>query len=148
MLYLVSCSLNNKPIKMAKSIQLKNSNNENIYPYSLLKEFVLYSSGGTSGNIILKDSIQKYKYIDIHYIADGIRFSTKVCVDNSGFKFSINTNYTGTNNYHYIYNSTYEVNDKKITFLNARNDFIDLNNNVASFGTKAYINIYKVIGYK
>lgn len=133
---------------MSKSIQLKNNNGENIYPYALLKEFVLYSSGGTSGNITLKDSIQNYKYIDIHYIADNIRSSTKVYADNNEFNFSININYTGTDNYHYIYNSTYKINDKEITFLNARNDFIDLNNNVASHGAKAYISIYKVIGYK
>lgn len=133
---------------MAKSIQLKNSNNENIYPYALLKEFVLYTSGGNAGNITLNDNVHNYKYIEVHYICDGIRNSKKIAVSSTEFKFSIDNIFVGSNNFIYLYSSTYKVNNATITFLNARNDFINTNSEVHSYGTNAYVNIYKVVGYK
>ncbi len=53
---------------MSKSIQLKNVNNENIYPYALLKEFILYdNSTGSNETITLSDTVNNYRYIEIFY---------------------------------------------------------------------------------
>lgn len=62
---------------MAKSIQMKDINNENIYPYALLKEFVLYdNSSGSNETITLSDTVNNYKYIEIFYAYGGNYYSS------------------------------------------------------------------------
>lgn len=64
---------------MSKSIQLKDRNNENMYPYALLKEFVLYdNTSGSNGGVTLSDNVTNYKYIEIFFKWDNTYKSIKI----------------------------------------------------------------------
>lgn len=134
---------------MAKSIQLKDSSNENIYPYALLKEFVLYDNvNGTTGNIVLSDTSNNYKYIEVLYGADSRYNSLKLYKPNNK-KFSTFISYVSDdrNSFMYQYSTECIVIDNKINQTYARNNYV-YNNTNGNYGSNKYVKIYRVIGYK
>lgn len=104
----------------------------------------LYSSGGTAGDITLSETKDNFEFIEVWYHADQqhriIRFPANV------IKFSVPLEYVNENSFHLLFCSTYGISENQISFLNAKNDYISNENVVASYGTSAYINIYKVFG--
>lgn len=109
---------------------------------------VLYESSGKDDSFTLTKSATGYKYIEVFYTSDGIYQSAKFDYQ-PDVKFSTTNIFTnGESNIEYIYNTTWKINGDKITRIATRNNFLTPDNNVGSFGSSAYILIYKVVGYK
>lgn len=113
-----------------------------------LKGEVLYSSGGVAESFTLTKSATGYKYIEVFYTSDEIYQSVKFEYE-ADRKFSTTNIYTSDeNSREYIYNSTWKINASQITRISTRNNFLNPDNTVGSYGSNPYILIYKVIGYK
>lgn len=113
-----------------------------------LKGEVLYSSGGVADSFTLNKSATGYKYIEVFYTGDGICQSVKFEYE-ADRKFSTTSIYTSDeNSKEYIYNSTWKINANQITRISTRNNFLNPDNTVGSYGSNPYVQIYKVIGYK
>ena len=113
-----------------------------------LKGEVIYSSGGVADSLTLNKSATGYKYIEVFYTSDGIYQSVKFEYE-ADRKFSTTNIYTSDeNSREYIYNSTWKINANQITRISTRNNFLNPDNTVGSYGNNPYILIYKVIGYK
>lgn len=113
-----------------------------------LKGEVLYSSGGVADSFTLTKSATGYKYIEVFYTSDEIYQSVKFEYE-ADRKFSTTNIYTSDeNSREYIYNSTWKINANQITRISTRNNFLNPDNTVGSYGSNPYILIYKVIGYK
>ena len=113
-----------------------------------LKGEVLYESGGVADSFTLNKSATGYKYIEVFYTSDEIYQSVKFEYE-ADRKFSTTNIYTSDeNSREYIYNSTWKINANQITRISTRNNFLNPDNTVGSYGNNPYILIYKVIGYK
>lgn len=113
-----------------------------------LKGDILYSSGGSKDSFNLTISAEGYKYVEIFFFADGVHQSVKYAYSSSR-KFSTLISYTEEENHrHYIYVSTWNINKTAVTRVSSRNNYINSDSTVASFGSNAYVSIYLVIGYK
>lgn len=112
-----------------------------------LKGEVLYESGGSNDTFTLTKSASGYKYIEVFYSSDGIYQSVRFdyLADR---KFSTTNIFSNSNGIEYIYNSTWKINANQITRISTRNNFLNSDNTVGSYGSNPYILIYKVIGYK
>ena len=132
---------------MSKSIQLKNSNNEIIYPYALLKEFVLYDDPkGSVNNITLSDNVSNYKYIDIFYKNnDNLYSSVKVYSPNDK-KVCLTCN-NPTSDFIYWKNKVVSVKDNTINNYSYNQDWASNNSNVGHQNAN-FIGIVRVVGYK
>lgn len=128
---------------MAKIIQLKNSNNEKIYPYACLKEFILYNdSTGTNGNITLSDNVSNYKYIEIFYRDNSNHYSNVKVYQANGKRISLLTVYPNST-YHFWFNGALKnINENKITSQDA--SAMDVNSLYANNN----IYITRIVGYK
>lgn len=102
---------------------------------------------GEAGSFELTKSAEGYEIIEVFYGSDNVFQSTR-------FNYVADRKFTTTNihcnesGFMYIYNSTWQINGKQITITGIRNNFISNENEVHSYGSNAYIKIYKVIGYK
>ena len=113
-----------------------------------LKGEVLYYSGGVADSFTLNKPATGYKYIEVFYTSDGIYQSLKFEYE-ADRKFSTTNIYTSDeNSREYIYNSTWKINANQITRISTRNNYLNPDNTVGSYGSNPYILIYKVIGYK
>ena len=100
---------------MAKSIQMKDVNNENIYPYALLKEFVLYdNSTGTIDTVTLSDNVSNYKYVEIFYRNNDNQYSSVKVYNANNKKISLLTCFV-SGDYFMLKGSQVQIVDNKIT---------------------------------
>ncbi len=137
---------------MAKSIQFKNSNNENIYPYALLKEFVLYNdNAGSNGTITLSDNVSNYKYVEIfyykYYTSNDKGYNHSVKVYNPNEKtVSLVFAYKSSDTSMQIGGASIEIKGKSITWKS--NGGINFGENHFNLFSNAETKITRVVGYK
>lgn len=131
---------------MAKSIQMKDTNNENIYPYALLKEFILYdNTSGSNETITLSDIVSNYNYIEIFYAYGGNYYSSvKVYTPNKLVNLvGCMVNQTAKNVY--LAGTNLKINGNKIT-PEYFGEYQLNGNNLISTTNRIWIT--RVVGYK
>lgn len=101
---------------------------------------------GTKTDITLSESAENFEYIEIFFTSDDIYNSVKIPKPN-GKRVNINNSFT-LNNIQYLYLAVWSISNTKLSFVSAKNNFIDTNNDIGTYGSDSYIKIVKVVGYR
>lgn len=134
---------------MAKIIQLKNTNNEEYYPYAILKEFILYDNDtGNRDTITLSDSANNYKYIEIFYRNNDNQYSSVKVYKPNNKKISLISCFTTTEEKHYNMLKTAQIQivGNKINKLGYCEGNISYDTTTNVWINNTYI--VRVVGYK
>ena len=101
-----------------------------------------YNATGTTGNVVLSESISNYSFIEIYYISSDNEGSIKL---DTGFvtKFTIHDPFIYNGGY-YDRMSAYTISGNTITYTGC----VTINNFVQQTGGNAEIKIIEVVGYK
>jgi len=104
------------------------------------------SSGGTSSDVTLSDSIQNYKEIEILYGVSGYHKSIKIAVNATSINIVLDGIYTGSQNM-VIASQVCTLSGTKLTRGNSSAKNINLSTNAITNNDGLSFNIYKIIGY-
>lgn len=136
---------------MEKSIQLKNRNNDNIYPIGILKEYVLYNStSGTNGTVNLSDSVANYKYLKIFFRTnDSINNkSSQEIYSPNGAKTTLSYPAVGNNGTNVYYKFKSIIISGTTIQNEATNRYVEGDWTGSTISKLNYIYITRVVGYK
>lgn len=112
-----------------------------------LKAYILYNnSSGSNTSITLSDSKNNYGFLEIYYLSEAHRGSTKVSSEVEAFSLSLAIPYTST----YIRNARFSVSSTGISCTNYTAYEIN-SSGIANYSTNVNNNTFyitKVVGYK
>ena len=134
---------------MSKSIQLKTKNNENMYPYALLKEFVLYdNTNGSNGTVNLSDNVSNYNYIEIFFKWKDVAYKS-VKIYNANGKSALLDMLDFNNSHILIATKVVAISNTSITVTRYKHYSIADNTSWIPYGSASnVIYITRVVGYK
>lgn len=107
---------------------------------------VLYSnSTGTSGNVILSDSVANYDYIEIQATRTLHTYSSGKLYNVNGKTITLTSTYT-TDEHFYVYSKTMNVSGNTLTAVSSK--MIYMNDSMTRYQVDNDNRIIRVVGYK